>query len=135
MGSAFARGVISAGLLAPNNVTVADVDPAKLKKASDQMGVEVIADNAEAVKDADVVLLAVKPGLVTKVLADIKHVLSEKQLVISIAAGVTLGTVEAGVPARTRVIRAMPNTPCQIGAGAIGFSRGIAVGDEDAAVA
>ena len=135
MGSAFAAGVISAGVLGKDDITLTDVDAAKLEKAKSDLGVSVTSDNAAAVRGANVVLIAVKPGIVPEALEQIGGALAKEQLVISIAAGVKLESIESQLPRDTKVIRAMPNTPCRIGAGAIGFARGKTAGDAEVAVA
>lgn len=133
MGAAFASGVISAGLLEAGSITLADVDEARLKQVADKLGVSFTTSNQEACRGADVILIAVKPGIVFDVLSDISEVINTDQLLISIAAGVKLSAIELELPDEIGVIRAMPNTPCQIGAGAIGFSRGGFVSEEQAA--
>lgn len=135
MGTAFAGGVISAGLIKAQDVTMADIDKHMLAKASADLACAVSTDSVAAVRDAAVVMLAVKPAIVAVVLDQIGSVLHEGQLVISIAAGVKLEKIESGLTRHIGVVRAMPNTPCMIGSGAIGFSRGRAVSDEQAAAA
>lgn len=135
MGSAIAGGVISAGLFEASNVTMSDIDTAKLQRLANDLGVSVTSNNTKAVADADVILLAVKPGLVNDVLSDIQASVPQNALVISIAAGVKVQVVESGLRHGIGIIRAMPNTPCQIGAGAIAFSRGGFVTDAQAAIA
>jgi len=80
--------------------------------------------NALAVEGAQIVLLAVKPAYITQVLDEIKHVLSEDALVISVAAGVTTATMEQFVSSKVSVVRAMPNTPALINKGLTGISAG-----------
>lgn len=132
MGTAFAGGVINAGLLAAGSVVMADVDQPRLQQAAERLGVSVMTSNQEAAQGADVILIAVKPGIVGDVLSDISEVINTDQLLISIAAGVRLFSIELELRHEIGVIRAMPNTPCQIGAGAIGYSRGGFVTDEQA---
>lgn len=132
MGSAFAAGVVRAGLFAPGDVVVSDVDEAKLAALASTLGVGVTADNAEAAKAAGVVMIAVKPAIVPEVIRRISPAAGTGMLVISIAAGVKLASIEAGLPAGAPVIRAMPNTPCLIGAGATAFSRGSCAAEEHA---
>jgi pyrroline-5-carboxylate reductase len=124
MGAAFAKGVVSSGAIRPQEVIVADVDEHRLRKLADELGVRVATNNTDAAKGAEIVLVAVKPGIVPPVVEAIASVVSGKQLVISIAAGVSLEAIESRLHDGIGVIRAMPNTPCQIGAGAIGFSPG-----------
>jgi pyrroline-5-carboxylate reductase len=135
MGSAFAEGVISAKTVAPSDVIMADVDRARLNDLVSRLGVNTTSDNAAAVESADVILLAVKPALVKDVLSGVSDLLSKDKLIVSIAAGVRIESIEAAVPAGTPVIRAMPNTACRIGLGAIGFSRGTTVLDKHVEVA
>ena len=135
MGTAFARGMIAAGVVGSERLVMVDVDPAKRDAAAGGIGAQVSNNSVEAVSKADVVLIAVKPGVVESVLGDIAKALEPSQLLISIAAGVTLWKIERSLPGNIGAIRAMPNTPCQIGAGAVGFSRGECVTDEQAAIA
>jgi len=130
MGPAFAAGVISSGLLRPKDITVTDIDEERLAKVSKELGVKTTSDNVEAARAADVVLLAIKPALVPGVVEQIAPVITKKQLVISIAAGVALKVIQERLPEGVAVVRAMPNTPCRIGAGAIGFSPGDSADEE-----
>lgn len=129
MGTAFAEGLLLAGAVPKSDLILADVDASALKKASDLFGVDTTTDNTAAVSSADAVILSVKPGLVRTVLEGVRGELDSSTLVISIAAGVSIGAIESSVPAGVPVVRAMPNTACRIRQGAIGFSRGSAVED------
>jgi len=124
MGTAFAKGVISSGSYKPEDVTLADVDNKRLDMLAKELGVSTATDNKTAIEGAEVILLAVKPPIVSAVVAGISGKIKDSQLIVSIAAGVKLDEIEAELPRGIGVVRAMPNTPCQIGAGAIGFSRG-----------
>jgi pyrroline-5-carboxylate reductase len=124
MGAAFAKGVVSSGALKPREVIVADLDEPRLQMLARDLGVKITTDNAAAVSDAEIILLAVKPAIVPVVVESIAGIVSSAQLIISIAAGVSLEAIESRLPDGIGVIRSMPNTPCQIGAGAIGFSAG-----------
>lgn len=135
MGAAFARGIISSGLVNAENITLVDIDEDKLNKIKNELGVTVSPDAVSAIEDAEAVLLAVKPGIVKIALTGIRNVIKPGQLVISIAAGVKIESIESELPAGIGVVRAMPNTPCQIGAGAIGFSRGSVVSDSQVEIA
>eukprot|EP01083_Nonionella_stella_P185227 674821_1 len=81
------------------------------------------SNNAEAVRDAEVVFLAVKPQVMSLVLAGLAPVLTDSQLVVSIVAGIPLSRLE-GALTRSPVIRVMPNTPALVGAMAGGYSLG-----------
>ncbi|MFW6094340.1 MAG: pyrroline-5-carboxylate reductase [Pseudomonadota bacterium] len=83
------------------------------------LGIDTLEDNAEAVRGADVVVLAVKPQILGQVLPSVP--LKREQLVISIAAGVPLGALEAWAAAEAPIVRGMPNTPALLGAGITGM--------------
>lgn len=84
---------------------------------SEQLGIKVTTNNAEAVGDARVVLLCVKPLYVQPVLQEIRSALREDALVISIASAVTTQAIESTLGKQVAVVRAMPNTACRIGQG------------------
>ncbi len=123
MGEALARGILRAGLLLPTELTFADVATVQLQELADALGATAAMDNVEAVREATLVILAVKPNTIAQVCREIAPVLLSGAIVLSIAAGISLRQL-AAVLERDDVIlaRAMPNTPCLVGAGAIGLS-------------
>jgi pyrroline-5-carboxylate reductase len=94
-----------------------------------------VASNVEAAQQANVLVLAVKPGVVPAVLDELSGAVTANQLVLSLAAGVTVAQLEERLPQGTPVIRVMPNTAAQVGEGAAAFCRGTHAGPEDAALA
>lgn len=86
-------------------------------EAARQYGVKVVTDNTKAVAGAGIVILAVKPQIMKKVLAEIKDALHSNQLVITLAAARTTRFIEEGLGQPIPVVRAMPNTPCLVNAG------------------
>jgi pyrroline-5-carboxylate reductase len=97
-------------------------------------GIAVTARNADAARRADVLVLAVKPQVMPKVLEEIQGQVKEGALVVSIAAGISIAAIEARLP-QARVIRAMPNTPALVEAGATAVAGGGHATEEDLAVA
>lgn len=126
MARALIGGLLQAGHPA-TAITVADPGDKARHAAAADFGVRVTACNAEAVEDADVVVLAVKPQIMPTVLAEVGASLSARPLVISVAAGITLATLERGLSAQVGVVRAMPNTPALYGAGMTGMVANAAV--------
>ena len=90
---------------------------ARRQELRERYGIDVMADNKEAVRDADLVMLTVKPQVIEAVMRDISGALREDQIVVSIVPGVTLKRLARGL-GHPAVVRSMPNTPAQIGYGA-----------------
>ncbi len=125
MSTALASGFVRAKLLSPEAIIASD--PSEAARAAfgrEVPGARVVAENAAVVADADVVWLAVKPQQMRAALAEIRDWLRFDALVVSIAAGVPLARLAAGLATGQRIIRVMPNTPCLIGQGASAYSRG-----------
>ena len=124
MATALARGFIHAQLVGPKDMVAADPVVAAQKHFADEIGATTMASNAAVVKAAGVLILAVKPDQCAGVLAGVRGKFTDRHLLISIAAGVTLAKLESALPAGVRVIRVMPNTPALVGAGAAAFALG-----------
>ena len=123
MANAILRSLLHANLVAPDQVSVSEIVPERRETLAG-LGVRAVPTNTEAAAGADVVILAVKPYVVPEVLRELRASLRPTQLVVSIAAGVTVAHMEAELPAKTPAIRVMPNTPVQVGAGAAALCRG-----------
>src|SRR5262249_30916459 len=132
MATALAKGFIGAGLVTPKQIMGADVSEAACAAFAKETGAKTTASNPDAVKFAEVLILAVKPHQVAAVLGEIRGAFTEKQLLISIAAGVTLAKLEAGLGAGARIVRVMPNTPALVGASASAFAAGKSAQPADA---
>lgn len=128
MGEALAAGLLEAGW-APDDLAVAEVDAERRHVLEGRLpGVRVVPSPAWAAADADVLVVAVKPGDVTGALETCVPALGEHALVLSIAAGVRIATLEAAVPGRA-VVRAMPNTAAVVGKGAAAIAAGTRADD------
>jgi pyrroline-5-carboxylate reductase len=135
MARALAGGLLSAGV--PTD-RVSAADPAEDQRTLFEQEVRVVpgSDNAAVVAASDVVVLSVKPAIVATVLNDLAGAGElDRPLWISIAAGVTLATLGEGLPGRARIVRAMPNTPALVGAGATAYCANGAASDDDRDVA
>jgi pyrroline-5-carboxylate reductase len=131
MGSILLEAFIAKGLVTPERTiaTVRHADPDRVRKLQSQFGITVTGDNAEAVRDADVVMLAVKPQGVREVCEEIGPALKPGAWVISVAASVPTRFIEEAL-GEVPVVRAMPNTPCVVGQGMTGICRGNYTGRE-----
>lgn len=132
MATALARGWRAAGLLDPSRSRAADPDAAARERFHAATGVTVGDDNCAVAVACDVLVLAVKPQVVSGVLAELRPVLAPRHLVVSIAAGVTLRALAAGAGEQVRLVRVMPNVACLVGAGAVGYALGPAATPDDA---
>lgn len=132
MATALAKGMLNAGFIAPDHVSASDVSQTAREQFEAATGCRTRETNAEAVSDADVVVLAVKPQVLSDVLTELAPHLRPEQLVISIVAGVTLEALSRQCGEDQRIVRVMPNTPCLVGCGASAFARGAAATGDDA---
>jgi len=135
MAGALIKGLIHAGALEPSAIVASDVKAERLSQLAAAHGIRTTSDNHELVRGCDVLVLAVKPQVIDKVLTAIAGDVKPKQLVISVAAGVPIAGIEARLPAATHVVRSMPNTPAIALAGATAISAGTNATDDDIAVA
>ena len=135
MGEALIRGLLATKAVMPSQIIAADLRAERREFFTKTFGVRATSDNLAAVEDGDVILFAVKPQQIGEVLAAVKSQVSNLKLVITIAAGVTTSRIERELGGRVRVIRAMPNTPALVGAGAAALAKGANATDEDLATA
>ena len=130
MGSALVRGIIAKGLIKPGNMVVAEKIPDKAQKLAEELGVRTAPWPLE-LDPVDVLLVAVKPQDIKEAIEAAVPAMAKDTLVISIAAGITLGALQAMLPKGQPLIRVMPNTPCLIGQGASALAPGENAGREN----
>jgi pyrroline-5-carboxylate reductase len=124
MGGALLNGVLRGSLIADTQILVSDLDPARRRDVEERLGVATTDDNGEVVRQSDVVLLAVKPQTMDKVLSEVSEYARPDQLFVTIAAGITTGHIETTLGVDVPVMRVMPNTPALVGEGASVYCRG-----------
>jgi pyrroline-5-carboxylate reductase len=118
MASSIIGGLLEQGLPA-TSIRASDPSQESLQRLQQLAPICIATSNADAVSGADVVILAVKPQVMKAVLADIQEVVIEQgTLVISIAAGITIASMENGLSNTSSIVRCMPNTPALLGSGA-----------------
>lgn len=132
MASALASGLVRAGIAGKDDILASDVNSQARTAFTDATGARTTAANAEVAKASTVLIVAVKPDQVEGLLKEISPEITERHLVISIAAGVTIAKMESVLPSGARVVRVMPNTPALVGASAAGFALGKAAKEQDA---
>lgn len=140
MAGAVLNGLLSPAVSVDGGIRVTSRTAATAARYSGLPGVTALASeteadaNTRAVRGAKLVVLAVKPYLVPEVLADVADALEPGAVIVSVAAGVTVATMEAAVPASVAVVRTMPNTPAQVGRGVTGVSAGTRARADDLAL-
>ena len=124
MGAAIARGLVKSGAVAAKQITASDLNRNLLKKLGSELKIKTVNENSDAVSGADVVLLAVKPQMIDEVAGSLKDVIGKNGLIVSIAAGVTTGSIEKALLPGARVVRAMPNMAADVGLSATAIAAG-----------
>jgi pyrroline-5-carboxylate reductase len=124
MAEALIRGVLSAGLVTSSEVMATDVRPERLELLKSELGIRIATDNRAALRFGRVILVAVKPQDVAGLLAEVGPLIGPEQMLVSIAAGVTIARLEQALSGPVPVVRVMPNTPALVGAGMAGLALG-----------
>src|SRR5512141_3182825 len=125
MGTSLLRGILNANLTPSKKITISGTRSERLAALGDEYNVQHTTDNAEAAAAAEIVILCVKAYMLGQVLDEMHASLNEHQLIISIAAGVTIESIQKRTGKKTQVVRAMPNIASTIGAGvtAVAFGK------------
>jgi pyrroline-5-carboxylate reductase len=131
MAGAMIRGLLASKTLGPDQIRGSDVRAEHLAELEKTYGIKTHTDNSELLAWANVVVLAVKPQVIDRVLDQLGGDFSSDTLVISVVAGVPIRSIEARLPAGSRVVRAMPNTAAIALAGATGIAPGTRATAED----
>jgi pyrroline-5-carboxylate reductase len=124
MAEALIKGLLRANLTRPENITATGRRKERLEELQKSYPIRVSTDNLTAAREAEIVVLAVKPQAMGKLLVQIAPAIDVHKLVISVAAGVPIAALERKLGAGARIIRTMPNTPALVGAGACAISPG-----------
>jgi pyrroline-5-carboxylate reductase len=135
MAQALARGLINSGRYPSTNLMAScpKTDISLLEECR-KLGITTTHDNSQVARENDVVILAVKPTIVSKVASEIAPAIRRDHLLISIALGITIRYIEQLLPSKSRIVRVMPNTPVVVGAGASAYSMGSACQDGDSQI-
>jgi pyrroline-5-carboxylate reductase len=130
MASAIIRGLLRAGT-PPERITATVRRSEKKTELEQAFGIRVLTDNLAAARDAEIVVLSVKPQAFTKLLTTVAPAIDSRKLVLSVAAGVPIAALERRLGEGARIVRAMPNTPSLVGLGATALSGGEHATEED----
>ena len=131
MGSAMIGGILKKGVFAKDEIIVSNLTEEGSKRSREKLGVVTTMDNCEVVKNANIVILAVKPQFYEEVISQIKGCLTPDHMIVGIAPGKTLAWLEEKCEQPLKVVRLMPNTPAQVGEGMTGACANDRVTKED----
>jgi len=125
LGEALISGILKNGELKASDIKGSVAHEASTTRVKERLGIEVCLDNKELAKGQDIIILAVKPQNMDKVLKDIADSITKDQLLVSVAASVTTAFVQERLKVSAPVVRAMPNTPSIMNAGMTGLCGGM----------
>lgn len=135
MGGAILGGIIEKGIVKREEILGYDINEALRGKIKDSYSINIASGNEEAIKDADAVILAVKPQFMADMLDTLKDKWNKDTVIISIAAGKTIEWLANHLGADKKIVRCMPNTPALVGEGCTGMCINENVTKEDLALA
>lgn len=117
MGMAMIGGMINKNIVSSNKIICSDLNTTNLKNASEKYGLTITTDNNEVAKNADILILSIKPDLYASIINEIKEVIKNDVIVVTIAAGKSIKSTEDAFDKKLKVVRVMPNTPALVGEG------------------
>jgi pyrroline-5-carboxylate reductase len=135
MGQALIAGMLAAKAAAPDEIHATEVVVERLDQVKAQYGVHVGMDNSAAAGWADITILAVEPQGLDHVLDDLRGVLTEGKLILSVAAGYPIARIVAHLTPSVRVVRCIPNTPSAVQAGVCAVAWGANISEDDERIA
>jgi pyrroline-5-carboxylate reductase len=124
MATALIKGMIRAGLAPSETINASDPLEAARTALQADSGVALFDSNLEVARRSNVLVLAVKPQSMREVLHELRPEVTADHLVVSVAAGITIASIDEGLGARGRIVRVMPNTPALVGEGASAYAMG-----------
>ncbi|WP_457568296.1 pyrroline-5-carboxylate reductase [Desulfurobacterium sp.] len=131
MAEALIESIIVSNKIKPCNVNVSDVNADRLAYLKDRYGVNTFMLNTEVVALSDIVVLAVKPQVMSAVLREIKNAVIPQQLIVSIAAGYPIENIEKILGSDKKIIRVMPNILVKVNEGTIAFAPNSRVSEDE----
>ncbi len=135
MAEAIVSGLLKKKTVTPGHIIVTDVDSQRLAHFQATFDVQVGQDNQKAAQSSDITLLAVKPQVMDDVLSGLHFSPRPDQFIITVAAGISIATIMAGLSPHVRVVRAMPNTASSVLEGATALAGGPDVTEEQMRIA
>lgn len=117
MAKAMIGGIINSGLLKSNMITSSALTESTLKSIEKEFGINTTTDSREVVKNSEIIVVAVKPNVYDNVLESVKDLIDDNKIIVTIAAGKTIASIESIIGSDKKIIRTMPNTPALVNEG------------------
>jgi len=135
MAEAMIRGLLEARLVTADQIVASEIVEAKRQQIHLRYGIQTVTEGRDVALKTSILVLAVKPQDMEAALKGIVAFVDQTKTIISVAAGITLAFIAERLPAKTRIVRAMPNTPALVLAGAAGIAKGEHATEEDLRIA
>lgn len=135
LGEALISGLINSNTVSKNNITGSVAHENSRDSLREKLGIDILLDNRALIRGKDIVILALKPQKMAQVLNEIKDIVTENQLIISVAASMTISCIKQYIKKDLSIIRAMPNIPCLVGEGMTVLSKNSISSEEHCALA
>lgn len=117
MAKAMIGGIIKSGLVKSENIITSDLNENTLKSIKSEFNINTTTKSEEVVKDSDIIIVAVKPNIYDMVLGSVSEFIDNKKIIVTIAAGKTISSIENVIGDDKKIIRTMPNTPALVNEG------------------
>ena len=130
MGAAILKGILRSGMAQPGDIYIFDPDESRVEALTGETGVAACSGNAELVSMSDYIILAVKPAAVRQALSEAKDSFTDRKVLVSIAAGISIEMLKQHVGRDRKIVRTMPNLPLMSGAGMTVISFGDRISEE-----
>ena len=135
MAEALISGLIDASVFNPDDILCSDISKKRLEYIHHDYNVHTSTDNIEVARKADIIILSVKPQIILKVLDQLSETVISSKLIVSVVAGISLEIIQKALSKKSaktfRLVRAMPNTPALVQAGATALSKGADASEKD----
>ncbi len=131
MAKAMIGGIVKSKLVDSNNVIASDLNELVLENVKNEYGINVTTNSKEVVKFSDIIIVAVKPNVYDIVLEGVKELIDNEKIIVTIAAGKTIESIENVIGNDKKVIRTMPNTPALVNEGMSALCKNKNITDEE----
>jgi pyrroline-5-carboxylate reductase len=131
MAKAMIGGIVKSKLVSPNMINTSNLSQSKLDAVKSEFKVNTTTNSREVVKNSAIVIVAVKPNVYDEVLESVKDLIDNKKIIVTIAAGKTIASVEKVIGNDKKIIRTMPNTPALVNEGMSALCKNQNITDEE----